>query len=230
MRQWIDWYDSDHTIYANARHKDVHFRRIAGDIARYVPAPDAVVLDYGCGEALHAEILAAEAGRLILAEAAPGVRARLTARFGNNPKITVCTTEDALALPAQSVDLAVMHSVSQYMAPDELDSVLKSIRRLIKPGGAFVLGDVLAPNIAAFTDAIALLRFGLADGFFFPALVSLARTFFSSYWTLRTSLGLTRYDEATIVTKLAACGFAAIRQARNIGHNPARMTFVCRPI
>ncbi len=37
MREWIDWYDSNHTIYANARHKDVHFRHIAEDIAQYVP-------------------------------------------------------------------------------------------------------------------------------------------------------------------------------------------------
>ena len=79
MREWIDWYDSNHTIYANAHHKDVHFRHIAEDIAQYVPAPVAAVLDYGCGEALHAEIVAARAGKLILAEPAPGVRARLAA-------------------------------------------------------------------------------------------------------------------------------------------------------
>jgi SAM-dependent methyltransferase len=229
MREWIDWYDSNHTIYANARHKDVHFRHIAEDMARYVPKTDAVVLDYGCGEALHADIVAAAAGKLILAESAPGVRARIAARFAGSPKITVCATEDTATLPDHSIDLAVMHSVSQYMTPDELDVTLKSLRRLLVPSGLLVLGDVLAPNISAPTDAIALLKFGLKDDFFVPAGISLARTFFSSYWSLRTSLGLTRYDDATMIAKLAACGFASSRQRQNIGHNAARMTFVGRP-
>ena len=212
MREWIDWYDSNHTIYANARHKDVHFRHIAEDIAAYVPSPDAVVLDYGCGEALHADIVAAKAGKLILAEPAPGVRARLSARFAGNPKISVCSTDDTVTLADHSVDLVVMHSVAQYLSSDELDVALKNIRRMLKPTGAFVFGDVLPPGVPALTDALALLRFGWKDGFFVPAFVSLVRTVFSNYWTLRTSLGLARYDEKTIIAKLAAAGFSAMRQ------------------
>ena len=229
MREWIDWYDSNHTIYANARHKDVHFRHIAEDIAQYVPAPVAAVLDYGCGEALHAEIVAARAGKLILAEPAPGVRARLAAKFAGNQKIAVCSTDEVTTLPQNSIDLAVMHSVSQYLPPKEMDTALTRLRRLIKPTGALLLGDILAPNVPALTDAVALLRFGLRDGFFVPAFVSLARTLFSNYWTLRSSIGLTRYDEAAIIKKLAENGFTATRQPRNIGHNQARMTFLARP-
>ena len=29
MNDWIAFYNSDHSIYVNARHRDVHFRRIA---------------------------------------------------------------------------------------------------------------------------------------------------------------------------------------------------------
>jgi SAM-dependent methyltransferase len=229
MREWIDWYDSNHTIYANARHMDVHFRHIAEDIARYVPRPDAVVLDYGCGEALHADIVAAAAGRLILAEPAPGVRARVARRFAGNPKISVCAIEDTKGLPDHAADLIVMHSVSQYLTTEEFDAAATEIRRLIAPSGTFILGDVLAPSVNALGDAMALLRFGWRDGFFFAAGGSLAKTFFSSYWTLRTSFGLARYSEAEITAKLAAHGFAAKRQPNNIGHNPARMTFLARP-
>ena len=230
MRAWIDWYDSPHTIYANARHRDVHFRHIAEDIARYVPARDATVVDYGCGEALHAGIVADACGKLVLAEPAPGVRARVAARFAGNGKISVCGLEDVAALADRSVDLVVMHSVIQYMTDDELKAALRTVRRILKPSGIFVLGDVIAPGTPASTDAFALLRFGLADGFFFAAGISLARTLFSNYWKLRTSIGLARYDEAAIVARLADGGFSATRQARNIGHNRARMTFLGRPV
>ena len=228
MRAWIDWYDSPHTIYANDRHRDVHFQRIAEDIARYVPAPDAIVLDYGCGEALRADIVAGAAGRLILAEPAPTVRARVAARFAGHPKITVASLDALAALPDGSIDLIVMHSVAQYMTANDLEATLKAFRRLLKPTGIVVLGDVISPETSASTDALALLRFGSSEGFLLAAVAGLARTLFSNYWRLRTSLGLTRYSEADIVAMLAASGFAAARQAKNIGHNPARMTFLCR--
>jgi SAM-dependent methyltransferase len=229
MHAWIDLYDSDHTIYANARHRDIHFARIAKDIAAYVPSNDAIVVDYSCGEALSADRVAAVCGKLHLAEPAPGVRARVAARFAGNPKIAVCSLDDVAAMPDGSVDFVVMHSVSQYMTAHETDAALKTIRRILSPSGIFILGDVLRPHVSAATDAIALLRFGRREGFFIAAFASLVRTLFSSYWTLRSSLGLTRYTETDILSRLKAHGFSAVRQTVNIGHNQARMTFLARP-
>ena len=55
------FWDSEHSIYVNARHKDVHYREIAEQIAAFVPAPAARVLDYGSGDAVHADLVAAVA-------------------------------------------------------------------------------------------------------------------------------------------------------------------------
>jgi len=228
MDGWIDFYDSAHPIYVNARHRDVHFQRIAEDLAAYV-RPGASVLDYGCGEALRADILAAKAGRLILVEPAAGVRARLAARFGANPKIEVRGADRLAELPDRSVDLVIMHSVAQYLTAAELDAALVLFRRLLRPDGALLLGDVIAPGTSALTDAVALMRFGARHGFFFAAVIGLARTLISPYWRLRSALGLTRYDPAAVTAKLAAAGFVAERAGANIGHNGARMTFVGRP-
>jgi SAM-dependent methyltransferase len=227
MREWIDWYDSDHSIYVNARHRDVHFRRVATDILEFVPHPKAIVLDYSCGEALHADVIAARVGKLVLAEPAAGVRARLTARYAGNPKIEVRSIDELGALPENSLDLAVMHSVTQYMTPAELAAALDLIRRLLKPRGQLVLGDIVAPDTIAAVDAAALLRFGLANGFFIAAFTGLVRTFFSDYWRLRSTIGLTRYDARAMETLLAAHGFSAERATRNIGHNQARATYRC---
>jgi SAM-dependent methyltransferase len=229
MDDWIDYYDSTHTIYVNARHRDVHFRTIAQDLAQYVTSADQRVLDYGCGEALHAGLVAARAQRLTLVEPAPGVRARIAARFKDHPAIEVAAPEDLARCHDGAFDVVIMHSVAQYLTPDELDATLRMLRRLLAPGGLFVLGDVLKPGTAALTDALALLAFGARHGFFFAAALGLARTFFSSYWRLRSALGLTRYAAAEMIEKLGRAGLSGRRAERNIGHNQARMTFLANP-
>jgi ubiquinone/menaquinone biosynthesis C-methylase UbiE len=228
MDDWIDYYDSTHTIYVSKRHRDLHFQVIARDIVGYISSPDAVVLDYACGEALSAARVAEACGKLVLAEPAPGVRGRLIARFAPNMKIRVRSLEDISKMAEKSVDLAVMNSVAQYMTPAELDSALAVIRRLLKPGGRLILGDIMRPEVGMVRDVIALLRFALNYGFLKDALIGLLSTALSDYRQLRSRIGLQRYSENEIIKKLAAAGFTASRAHSNIGHNPWRMTFVAR--
>jgi ubiquinone/menaquinone biosynthesis C-methylase UbiE len=228
MDDWIDYYDSTHTIYASKLHRDLHFQIIAKDIIGYISSPDAVVLDYACGEALSAARVAEACGKLFLAEPAPGVRGRLVARFAPNTKIRVRSLDDLRHMEEKSVDLAVMNSVAQYMTPGELDSALAVMRRLLKPSGRLVLGDILRPEIGMGRDVIALLHFAQTHGFLRDALVGLISTALSDYRQLRSRVGLQRYSETEMMAKLAAAGFTASRALANIGHNPWRMTFVAR--
>jgi ubiquinone/menaquinone biosynthesis C-methylase UbiE len=228
MDDWIDYYDSTHTIYASKLHRDLHFQLIAKDIIAYISSPDAVVLDYACGEALSAPKVAEACGKLYLAEPAPGVRGRLIARFAPNTKIRVRSLEDLRKMDEKSIDLAVMNSVAQYMSPVELDLAFATIHRLLKPGGKLVLGDILRPEVGMPKDVIALLRFAATHGFLRDALIGLVSTALSDYRQLRAKVGLQRYSETEMVAKLAASGFSASRAPVNIGHNPWRMTFVAR--
>ena len=228
MIDWIDYYDSTHTIYVSKLHRDVHFQTIARDIIGYVQSKDSVVLDYACGEALSAEQVANACGRLILAEPAPGVRGRLVARFAPNTKIRVRSLDELRRMDEQSIDLAVMNSVAQYMTAAELDTAFAVVRRLLKPAGRLVVGDILQPHVGMSGDVTALLRFAAKHGFVKDALWGLARTALSDYRELRTKIGLQRYSEADMLAKLAAAGFTATRAPVNIGHNQSRMTFVAR--
>src|SRR6201996_9414514 len=228
MDDWIDYYNSTHTIYASKHHRDLHFQLIARDIIGYISSPDAVVLDYACGEALSAAEVAGACGKLYLAEPAPGVRGRLIARFAPNTKIRVRSLEDLRKMEEKSVDLAVMNSVAQYMTPAELDSAFAAIRRLLKPGGRLIVGDVLRPGVGMVRDVAALLRFALTHGFFRDAMIGLVSTALSDYRHLRARIGLERYGEADMIDKLRKAGLTASRVAVNIGHNPWRMTFVAR--
>jgi ubiquinone/menaquinone biosynthesis C-methylase UbiE len=228
MDDWIDYYDSQHTIYVSRLHRDVHFEQIARDIIGYIASPDATVLDYACGEATAAGKVADACGRLILAEPAPGVRGRLIARFAPDTRIRVRSLDDLRLMEPASVDLAVMNSVAQYMTPQELDAAFAIVRRLLKPRGKLVLGDILRPEIGMAHDVIALLKFAATHGFLQDAVWGLARTALSDYRQVRAKIGLQRYGETEMIEKLTAAGFSASRAQLNIGHNPSRMTFVAR--
>ena len=230
MDDWIDYYDSTHTIYASRLHRDLHFQVVARDIVGYISSPDAVVLDYACGEALSAAKVADACGKLYLAEPAPGVRGRLIARYAPNTRIRVRSLDDLRSMPQSSIDLVVMNSVAQYMTASELDTAFAVIRRLLKPTGRLVLGDILQPQVGMVRDVLALLHFATRHGFLRDALIGLIATALSDYRQLRTKVGLQRYSEQEMIAKLAQAGFSAVRAPKNIGHNRWRMTFVALPL
>jgi SAM-dependent methyltransferase len=140
----------------------------------------------------------------------------------------VRSLEDLTRMAEGSVDLVIMNSVAQYMTPGELDAAFAVIRRLLKPNGRFVLGDILRPEVGMTRDVVALLKFASAHGFLRDALYGLASTALSDYRQLRTRIGLQRYSENEMMEKLARAGFSPSRAHQNIGHNPWRMTFVAR--
>jgi SAM-dependent methyltransferase len=229
ITDWLAFWDSPHSIYVNERHRDVHYQLIAKEIAALVPGPQARVLDYGAGEALHADVVAAAAGELLLCEAAPGVREELQRRFADNPKIRVIEPHEIARLPEHTLDLIVMHSVAQYLTAAGTGGLFALFHRQLKSGGLLVVGDVIPPEVPAARDAIALLRFGFNNGFSFAALWGLLRTRLSNYWRLRSQLGLTRYSTAAMIEKLDAAGFDARLAPSNIGHNQARRTYYAQP-
>jgi ubiquinone/menaquinone biosynthesis C-methylase UbiE len=228
-RDWVSFWDSAHSIYVNARHLDAHYRDIATAIIRLLPRPDARVLDYGCGEAIHAGMIAGKAARLLLCDASESVRTNLASRFAGERKITVLAPEEAEQLEDASFDLIVTNSVAQYLSSTELDRLLANWRRLLSPGGVLVVGDVIPSHVGPLQDAASLLRYAAARGFLLPAIAGLIRTAVSPYRKLRNALGVSLYSEAQFLQKLTAAGFSAERLQRNLEHNQMRMSFRARP-
>lgn len=227
---WKTFWNGEHSIYAGPKHLAAHYRRIADDMISVIPSDGAVVLDYGCGEALEAQRVAGHCKRLILFEAVDGLRERVAARHAGAPRITVMGPDDLAAYANGSVDLAVVNSVLQYLTPAQLDRLLADTRRLLRPDGLLVIADVIRPGTSAIADVGALLGFARANGFLGEALTGLARTALSDYAKLRRDLGLATYSSEALVARLAGAGFAAKRRAANLGMNPARMTFLARPV
>ena len=161
-----------------------------------------------------------------MVEAAPNVRAALTARYAGDKtdhrahaRAGGGAVRRLLRFHRHAFGGAVFER-RRARAPAD------NVPPLLKPDGLFVLGDIVPPKLAAPAAAATLLRFGAANGFFWAALAGLLRIFVSDYLTLRKTIGLSHYTQAAMLEKLKAAGFSAQRAARNIGHNQWRMTFL----
>lgn len=225
ISSWVDFWNRDNPIYVNARHKLLHYRGLAQDFCGLITAPNTLMLDYGCGEALAAGLVASKLQRLFLYDAAPNIRAGLAARFGENAAIMILDDTALEALPEAGLDLILIHSVSQYVERQEFARLVTRLAEKLRPGGRLVIGDVIPPGLSPLKDALALLNFGLNGGFFIAAILGLIRASLSEYRGLRARLGLTQYDEAGMLGLLRAAGLNAQRLPHNPGHNGVRMAF-----
>jgi ubiquinone/menaquinone biosynthesis C-methylase UbiE len=226
---WREYWNQDTPIYVNARHKAVHYELIARQLVDALPQGHPAVLDFGCGEALSADIVAKQCQVLHLCDGAELVRTRLKQKFGLLGNVVVMSPEQLGEIPDASLDLIVVNSVLQYLSRADLDSLLATWRRLLKPGGQLLIADVIPPDVGPLTDVMALLKLAAANGFFIASFIGLARTFFSDYRKTRAALGLAHYSEADILAILSAAGYDARRRQPNLGHNPARMAFIAVP-
>lgn len=227
---WRDFWNGKTTIYANERHQEVHYRLIAEDIVQLIGAADDRVLDFGCGEAHSAAVVAGACGQLVLCDAAESVRKRVADRCADLANVSVLSPESLEQLPAASFDVIVVNSVIQYLSRPELDRWLATWRRLLSPGGRLVIGDIVPRSVGPVADAFALLKFARANGFLLAASIGLVRTALSDYRRKRAELGLLQLEEDEISEIARRSGLRVARSPQNIGHNPSRLTVVATPL
>ncbi len=222
---WRSFWDGDHPIYVNQRHRALHDRRVADDILAHINRSGLTVLDYACGEATEAGRVATHCAQLILSDGAPSVRDKLESRYGTIENIIIQSPEETAEWPDGTIDLAVINSLLQYLSRDETAALMRRLHGKLKPGGRLIIGDVIDPATGPLTDAVALLKFGAQGGFLVAAFGGLVRTAFSDYRKVRGRLGLTTWTEGEFIALLREAGFEPKRLAVNFGHNQARMAF-----
>ena len=219
------FWDQSHSIYANDRHLQVHYQLVARCINAHISSPSQTVLDFGCGDALCADQVAAQCQHLYLFETAVQKRQVLGQRFAQVHNMDVLGEAQLAALPAGSLDRVIINSVLQYLSPDQAKSSLTQLKEKLAPGGQIIVADIVNPASGMKEDVVALLRFAWKSGFFVAAVVSLFRTLFSSYTLVRKRLGLTMYTEPEFLGLAQSQGYQVTRIWPNFGHNPSRMTF-----
>jgi ubiquinone/menaquinone biosynthesis C-methylase UbiE len=226
---WITFWNQSNSIYANERHLEAHYRLVAECIVSQIKQDGSVVLDYGCGDALSADQVAAHCKQLFLLDAAEQKRQQLQDRFRGLVNLEVLGLDDLGKIAPYSLDLVVINSVAQYLSRPVFLDVLKRLQSLLKPGARVVVADIIQPGASMLSDVSALLRFAMAEGFLVAALSGLVRTLFSEYTVMRKNLGLQFYTEAELLELSSEAGYNAVRLHSNFGHNQSRMAFQLMP-
>ncbi len=225
-----DFWNGDQVLYVNSRHRALYYADIGKEIAALIASPEALLLDYGCGEALAADFLAGKCARLYLYDPIQKIETSLRARNKANPKIAVLDRASLEALPDAGLDLMICNSVLQYLSREECGALVAFAAEKLKLGGRLVVADIIPPHVDALTNSWALVEFAYRGGFLLAALRGLFSTFFSRYRRRRGRMGLTTFAIPDMQRLLSTRGFEARRFDRNIGHNQARMTFIAKRV
>lgn len=234
---WGKYWEGDSSVYVGDRHKAAHYERLAEDLLEVAagvarsqgkPLDQLRVLDFGCGEALAAERIAARVAHLTLSDGSARVRDQLAARFGGLGNVTVATPEQQDPATGRVYDLVIVNSVLQYVEPAAAGPLLASLARALAPDGRVLVGDIIPPDLSAAIDAWELIAFAARDGFLLAALAGLVRTAVSDYAKIRAKFGLTRYSAADFEQLAAESGLVAELLPRNVGHNQHRLAFLVR--
>ncbi|OAN52937.1 hypothetical protein A6A05_10270 [Magnetospirillum moscoviense] len=226
---WLDFWNQDNSIYVNRRHLEAHYRTLLARVRPLLPSHDFTLLDYGCGDALMANDIAAQGGSVLLYDAAPFRREVLNRRHAGSDRIKVLDDCQLDGLAPGTCDIVLMVSVLQYIPRAELPALLHRLAPLLSPGGRLILGDVISPDGSVLKDVSAMLRFAAANGFLVGALFGLVRTTFSEYGLLRRRFGLTAYGKDELVALLRQSGWQAEVLHHNLGFDDNRWSLAARP-
>jgi SAM-dependent methyltransferase len=229
MKSWLEFWNAPNAIYVSERHRQAHYAKVLSGIGRVMPAGDAaVVLDWGCGDALAANDLAQTCRMLLLYDRADCTRRRLLANYAGSPKIHVLDDAELDAVAPASIDLIIVNSVVQYLDRRQFAEALQLFHRLLKSDGALLLGDIIAPDTPLIGHVATFLRFAWQNGFFVAAIIGLARNFVSPYRKLRRDAGYACYAQIQMLGLLDDNGFAGERLASNIAVGQLRSSYLAR--
>jgi SAM-dependent methyltransferase len=223
---WRNFWRGDRASRAGDRFPAVYYEDIAKAIAAQIPAPAAVMLDYGCGSAPAAALIADHCATLFLYEPAPKMQAALRQRYAGNPKIKVLNDAQVKALPDISLDMVLFNALFQYLTVAQCTAAVDFAAAKLRLGGRLVVADVIPPHADPLSDSWALMEYAYRGGFLLAAL----RGALSRGRPLRRRAPLTTFTIPDMQRLLATHGFETRRADRNIGHNQMHMTFLAKRV
>src|ERR1700761_9263019 len=167
---WRNFFIVDGGSRASDRYPAIYYEDIAKAIAAQIPALEAVVLDYSCGAAPAASLIAEHCATVYLYDAIPKMQTILRQRYAANPKIKILNEAQVRALPDGTLDMVLFNGLFQYLTLAQCTEAVDFAAAKLRLGGRLVVADVIPPHADPLSDSWALVEYAYRGGFLLAAL------------------------------------------------------------
>lgn len=190
---------------------------------------DDRVLDFGSGFGHVAAGLARLVAEVWYWDGSEHMRRRAGEVLADEPNARLLDLSDPdrpSPSDAVPVDLVIVNSVVQYMAPDEIERSVGRWARLLAPGGRLVISDLISPEASTLGELDDLLRFAAYHRFL--ARAAHQAVLEVTYWRTRRDTPLTRVDPDQLRSWAKQAGLSLEVLPRNLTHLTHRYAAVLR--
>lgn len=207
---------------------DDYFERLLKNVDTTKPMR---MLDFGCGYGFVASRFAACGHSVSVWDGSSNARRQSRFRlapFANVDYIDL--SEDRwIDAFANCFDMITVHSVIQYMSPDEISQWLKKWRSMLVPGGRLLISDIIPPGNATLPELFSLLILSVKKHFFISALWECIRET-PYYWSMRNSLSLMAIDRDRLESLASEQGYGVTILPQNLSHRSSRLSAIFEKI
>lgn len=218
---WLSYFGG---IRESAVHRDQSALYVRNLIQEVGVHSDYRVLDFGCGFGTVVTLLSPHVDEICGWDPSPAMRASTEDVTATVPNAGFCDLSsgdvDARGTGTR-FDLVLVNSVAQYMPPAELTDWLPRWRRMLAPGGAIVLSDLIAPDHGSARDVLDLLTVGLRRGSLLGTLQE-ALGSVGEYRRVRRAVPLVTIGPEELTARASLAGLRTTVLRRNLTHFSTR--------
>ncbi len=167
---WRNFFFADRASRASDRYPAIYYEDIGKAIAAQIPIPEAVVLDYACGAAPAASLIAEHCATAYLYDSTPKMQAILRQRYAANPKVKILTEAQVRALPDGTLDMVLFNGLLQYLTLAQCTEAVDFAAAKLRLNGRLIVADVIPPHADPLSDSWALVEYAYRGGFLLAAL------------------------------------------------------------
>lgn len=164
-----------------------------------------LILDYGCGPGLLADILIPKKIQLIGVDINDSFIRQCNTKYPDSTFVTISTdintTENILkdSFPETKFDYIILLSILQYFDDStEVEKLLQMLRKYVRSSGAIILGDIIDTRTSPIRDAMSLFYWSIKGGKVISFVRFILYLIFSNYRKISSNRKLLTLSSETI--------------------------------